>query len=540
MTVASPTAVDASAAATGSGHLHASPSDAAIAAASSGGEGGRSPLFPASPSSAQFSAFAEAGSPSIRLRASVNGKSGEIEIYGDLDEYGFRKDHFNREMRQLKDAEHITVRINSDGGNAFDGFYIHDALRNHPARITTRVDNMAASAASIIMMAGDDREIAENGWVMIHNTWGNASGQAQDFERFAGLMRKMNESAAEIYAARTGLSIDEIVKMMDDETWMKAKEALSSKFATRILAPVSIAAKFDLSRHHNVPEAARRSLGLETAMSDKDTKKTDAAADAAAATTTETNVVEAEVAKATQGIFAKIIESLKPQAASTSTGTFGDPSGSAAAAKTDDAPDITAAVNAAVDKKLAALLSADSPVVQGLGAAFTAALTPVTQQLTALSTRVATDDAAHRAAQIDANINLLVTSGRLTPAQAKSTRTFLAAAGPALTDEAITAYLTDLAKSTPLTLAASAIGPVDEETGDVLDLPAELNPPPGSGIAIKDMAGLKIVRAAREKAEAGGGTAEQKYHRMREEIYRASGEGRGRSTLAFRDSAPAN
>lgn len=516
------------------GDGHPTPA-AAPAHATTGDSGGR----PWPSSAATFGAFVEAGSPAIRIRSAANGKSGEIEIYGDLDDYGFRKDHFNREMRQLKDAEHITIRINSDGGNAFDGFYIHDALRNHPARITTRVDNMAASAASIIMMAGDDREIAENGWVMIHNTWGDAHGQAEDFERYAGLMRKMNGNAAEIYAARTGMSVEEIVKMMDDETWMKSKEALDGNFATRILAPISIAAKFDLSRHHNVPEAARTALGLETAMTDpKNKPKNVDGSDAtpADANTDQPNAAETAVAEAAKGFFAQIANALKPQAAvkeDTGPVPIVDPK-----LVTKDTPnvDIEATVNAAVERQFAALLSADSPVVQGLGAAFSASIAPIVTRLDALNTRVAADDAAHRQFAIESRLNALVTAGHLTPSLAKTTRVFLAAHGASLTDEAITAYFDDLAKSAPLNLATAAIGPVEDDAGNPIELPAELNPPPGSNMTIRDTGGLRVVAAARAKAEEGGGTAEQKYNRMREELYRVSGEGRGRSSLAFQDS----
>lgn len=131
----------------------------------------------------------------------------------------------------------ITVNINSPGGSVFDGLAIYDQLRDHPAKVTVRVRGIAASAASVIAMAGDEIHMATGSMMMVHKAWGVIIGNADDFEEAVTVFGKIDKSLAAVYAARTGLDEAKIIAMLagpnrrSDGTWMTAAEAVEMKFA---------------------------------------------------------------------------------------------------------------------------------------------------------------------------------------------------------------------------------------------------------------------------------------------------------------------
>lgn len=130
----------------------------------------------------------------------------------------------------------VTVEINSPGGDAFEGVAIYNQLRAHGQPITVQVLGIAASAASIVAMAGDRIEIAKNGQLMIHNSHALAIGDARAMIEIAQILSKMDRAMAQTYADRTGLAIDQASALMDAETWMAADEALQLGFADSLLA----------------------------------------------------------------------------------------------------------------------------------------------------------------------------------------------------------------------------------------------------------------------------------------------------------------
>lgn len=138
--------------------------------------------------------------------------------------------------RQLSesDADTIHVQLNSAGGSASDGVAIYNALKNHPAKVIVTVDGLAASAASVIAMAGDEIRMPHGSLMMIHNAHMNAYGGSGDLRRLADTLDAFNVSMADIYEARTGASRESIKEWMDSETWFTAQEALSNGFATSI------------------------------------------------------------------------------------------------------------------------------------------------------------------------------------------------------------------------------------------------------------------------------------------------------------------
>lgn len=130
------------------------------------------------------------------------------------------------------------MEINSPGGDVWDGVAIYNALRNHPAEITTRIDGMAASIASVIFQAGDRRVIHASSQMMIHNAWGMTVGNHQDHADMVGVLQQQDRVIAGIYAAHGDRDADEYKALMNDETWLVGDEIISHGLADEIVEPV--------------------------------------------------------------------------------------------------------------------------------------------------------------------------------------------------------------------------------------------------------------------------------------------------------------
>lgn len=138
-----------------------------------------------------------------------------------------------KSLAEHKDAKAITVHINSIGGDAFDGIAIHNLLRGHGAPITSIVEGMAASAASIIAMTGKT-VMGSGAMMMIHNPWTVAMGDAKELRRVAADLDKSRDSLVAIYKAKTGKDAAELRSMLDAETLMTAEQAKRNGFADEI------------------------------------------------------------------------------------------------------------------------------------------------------------------------------------------------------------------------------------------------------------------------------------------------------------------
>lgn len=137
-------------------------------------------------------------------------------------------------LRKNKGKE-ITVNINSPGGDYHEGLAIYNLLKEHDAPINVRIVGMAASAASIIAMAGDSIKIAEAGYVMIHNVWTVCVGNKDDMRDCMEVLTKFDATAVGVYAKKTGLDSDEVADMMAAETWIPGADAVEKGFATALL-----------------------------------------------------------------------------------------------------------------------------------------------------------------------------------------------------------------------------------------------------------------------------------------------------------------
>lgn len=187
-------------------------------------------------------------------------------VGGDLMLYGTVGDDFFGEGFTARDVAaalsgmsgDITVRINSGGGNAFEGAAIHAMLKNWPDTVTVRVEGIAASAASLIAMAGDEIEMADGAMLMVHDPSAITMGTADDHRDSALMLDKIAESYARIYAGRTGKGDDETRAIMRRETWMSADEAVEMGFATRKAEDKATrVAAFDFTVYANAPEPLR-------------------------------------------------------------------------------------------------------------------------------------------------------------------------------------------------------------------------------------------------------------------------------------------
>jgi len=128
----------------------------------------------------------------------------------------------------------VTVKINSPGGDMFEGIAIFNMLRAHPAKVTVEVLGWAASAASIIAMAGDEIRMGLGTFMMVHNAWGIVVGNWHDMRDAADLFDGFDGAITDIYEARTGLKRADIEKLMDAETFMGPSEAVKNGFADAV------------------------------------------------------------------------------------------------------------------------------------------------------------------------------------------------------------------------------------------------------------------------------------------------------------------
>lgn len=150
----------------------------------------------------------------------------------------------------------VTVSINSPGGDFFEGIAIYNLLREHPHKVTVKVVGLAASAASVVAMAGDDILVARSGFLMIHNAWSIVVGNRHDLTGAAEVMGQFDEAMADLYAVRAGIDKAEAAAMMDAETWLTGQEAVSQGFATGLLGADEVSAEQD--KTNNAMRAVRQ------------------------------------------------------------------------------------------------------------------------------------------------------------------------------------------------------------------------------------------------------------------------------------------
>lgn len=162
----------------------------------------------------------------------------EILIYGDITSWEWdESDVSSYNLAQVigkSGADRIYVKINSYGGEVSEGLAIYNSLKNHPAHVETVCDGFACSAASIVFMAGEDRVMNDASLMMIHHAWSYARGNAQDLRKAAEDLEKISDTAAEAYRRVMTIDEEKLQELLEDESWITPREALSYGFATAV------------------------------------------------------------------------------------------------------------------------------------------------------------------------------------------------------------------------------------------------------------------------------------------------------------------
>ena len=167
------------------------------------------------------------------------GNVAELYIYGDISacpqDDGISAASLSMQLAALQGVSQINVYINSYGGDVSEGVAIYNALKRHNAKIVTYCDGMACSIASVIFMAGDERIMCNPSFLMIHDAWTYAAGNADDFRKAADDLDVITTASISAYMAHCKLSEQELRAKMKAETWLTHTQALEMGFATSIM-----------------------------------------------------------------------------------------------------------------------------------------------------------------------------------------------------------------------------------------------------------------------------------------------------------------
>lgn len=162
--------------------------------------------------------------------------SADVYVFDDIGGwFGLTADDFVRDVSGL-DVDQLVLHLNTRGGDALEGVAIANVLRAHKAHVVVRVDGLAASAGSVIAMAGDEVVMGIGSEMMIHDPWGMVMGDVEDILAFGRQLSTTGDALASTYAARTGGTIEDWRAVMKAETWYTAEEAVSAGLADRVAA----------------------------------------------------------------------------------------------------------------------------------------------------------------------------------------------------------------------------------------------------------------------------------------------------------------
>ncbi|GFM48971.1 Clp protease ClpP [Pseudomonas cichorii] len=177
------------------------------------------------------------------IQAAVENTSETITVYGVIGEdwygEGVTLKRIDAALRSIGERD-VTVYINSPGGDMFEGIAIYNRLKQHSHKVTTKVLGMAASAASIIYLAGSDRQVASSAFLMIHNCWTFLAGNRHYLRDVANDMEEFDAAMADLYAETSGQTSEDMAELMDDETYIRGKRAVELGLATSVLSSTEI------------------------------------------------------------------------------------------------------------------------------------------------------------------------------------------------------------------------------------------------------------------------------------------------------------
>lgn len=199
----------------------------------------------------------------LTIKQQANNDEADVYIDGEIvtDEYldsDTSASGFRDALKEIGDVKTINLHINSPGGSVFEGTAIFNMLKNSRAFINVYVDGLAASIASVIAMAGDKIYMPANAMMMIHNPWVVCEGNADELRKMADDLEKIGSLSTETYVERSNgkANAEEIQNLMDEETWLTAKEAVELGLADEVVESNKMAASInskDAKRYRNVP-----------------------------------------------------------------------------------------------------------------------------------------------------------------------------------------------------------------------------------------------------------------------------------------------
>jgi len=208
------------------------------------------------------------------IQAAIDGEA-SIGIYEQIGESwdgsGMTAKRMSAILRGIGASRDLTVNLNSPGGDFFEGVAIYNLLRQHQAKVTVNVMGLAASAASVIAMAGDEINMGEGSFLMIHNAWCVAMGNRHDMLAASEQLAPFDNAMAEVYAARAGITVKAAAKLMDAESWIGATQAIEQGFATGMMEATDIkqdASKTSASAVRRI-EAALLASGMPRSQAQK-------------------------------------------------------------------------------------------------------------------------------------------------------------------------------------------------------------------------------------------------------------------------------
>lgn len=168
------------------------------------------------------------------------GNTAELTIYGDITSFPWldsdvSAQNLSAQLAEMQGVTNINVYINSYGGEVAEGLAIYNALKRHPAQVTTFCDGFACSIASVIFMAGDERVMGNPSRLMIHDAWTSVFGaNADELRKQADDLDNITDASIKAYMSRINITEEELRTMMKAEKWLTEDEALAMGFATRI------------------------------------------------------------------------------------------------------------------------------------------------------------------------------------------------------------------------------------------------------------------------------------------------------------------
>ena len=192
----------------------------------------------------------------------ASGETTRVAIYDDIGAGEKSANDFINALNAIKTAK-IDLHINSNGGEILDGLAVYNAIKDHPADVTTHIDGVAASIASLIAVAGDRVCMAKNAFVMIHSGWAKVAGDPAELRKQAEFLDKLTDSIAAGYAAKCGRPAGDIRKAMDEETWFSASEAKDYGLVDEVKGTcdksgMASAAMLAVAKYQKPPPALRR------------------------------------------------------------------------------------------------------------------------------------------------------------------------------------------------------------------------------------------------------------------------------------------